>query len=246
MTNIKALIFDWAGTIVDEGNSVPILSFREAFAVEGMKVSDQEILMFMGMSKKEHVKSILSLPLIQENWYDYYGVYPSDKDIDRISTRVNSIILKRVLEQKFQFIDGFHEIYRFSKLMNWKVATTTGYNRLILNNYITKAQERGVSFDSTASSSEVKNSRPFPDMIHYVCKEMRIKPENCVKIGDTEVDVGEGINANVGLNIRTVFTGLPKNLQSSQNFLQIKSSAKIHPNFYVKTLKCVLPILRRI
>jgi len=60
---ISAVIFDWAGTMVDYGSIAPVIAMRKAFADEGLTLSDVEIRADMGLSKRDHVAAILQSEL---------------------------------------------------------------------------------------------------------------------------------------------------------------------------------------
>ena len=49
---IKAVIFDWAGTVVDCGVLAPALTFIEIFKQEGVCITDEEARGPMGTHKR--------------------------------------------------------------------------------------------------------------------------------------------------------------------------------------------------
>ena len=57
---IKAVIFDWAGTTVDFGSLAPLAAFRAAFQDSGVPVSDDEIRGPMGHEKRQHITYMLN------------------------------------------------------------------------------------------------------------------------------------------------------------------------------------------
>jgi phosphoglycolate phosphatase-like HAD superfamily hydrolase len=61
--------------------------------------------------------------------------------------------------------------------------------------------------DYVIASDEVPEGRPYPFMIQTIMKQLQITDsKQVVKIGDTEVDVQEGRNAECGLVV-SVTTG---------------------------------------
>ncbi len=82
-------------------------------------------------------------------------------------------------------------------------------------------------------------------MMNKILREFNVKPENCVKIGDTEVDVGEGENAGCK-TIRVLYIGLPRSLRTEEYTQKLKNNAVIHPTFYTRTLKEVPKILKKL
>ena len=84
MKHVKAVIFDWAGTIVDYGSLAPMGAFVETFAEFGVAISIDEARGPMGMAKRPHIAALVSLPRIAEAWKQKHGHPPTDKDIDAL------------------------------------------------------------------------------------------------------------------------------------------------------------------
>ena len=61
-TDIRAVVFDWAGTMVDFGSRAPIGAFAQAFAERGVDLHEHEILADMGRAKREHIVRLLERP----------------------------------------------------------------------------------------------------------------------------------------------------------------------------------------
>ena len=61
---IKAVIFDWAGTMVDFGCVAPVEALIDAFAAHGVAISAAEARRDMGRAKHDHVWAILSEPRV--------------------------------------------------------------------------------------------------------------------------------------------------------------------------------------
>ena len=60
MSGIKAVIFDWSGTVADLGSRAP----AEAFADRGVSIRDDEARGPMGLGKRHHVEALARLPRI--------------------------------------------------------------------------------------------------------------------------------------------------------------------------------------
>ena len=68
LNNIKAVIFDWAGTIIDFGCMAPTQVFIEVFKKRGIEVTVDEARAPMGLAKKDHVRAIILLDSVQNQW----------------------------------------------------------------------------------------------------------------------------------------------------------------------------------
>lgn len=68
MKNIEAIIFDWAGTTVDYGCFAPVRAFIEVFEEYGISPTIDETRKPMGMLKWDHIKTMMSMPRINNLW----------------------------------------------------------------------------------------------------------------------------------------------------------------------------------
>ncbi|MEI8145200.1 MAG: phosphonoacetaldehyde hydrolase, partial [Alphaproteobacteria bacterium] len=55
MMRVKAVVFDWAGTVIDFGSRAPMGVFVEAFAQFGVEISIAEARGPMGKAKRDHI-----------------------------------------------------------------------------------------------------------------------------------------------------------------------------------------------
>ena len=55
---VQAVIFDWAGTVVDYGSFAPTQVLMDAFAGFGVDVSLEEARQPMGLPKREHIRAL--------------------------------------------------------------------------------------------------------------------------------------------------------------------------------------------
>src|ERR1700678_4258245 len=81
MERVKAVIFDWAGTVVDYGSLAPMGAFVETFAEFGVEISIDEARGPMGMAKRPHIAALTALPHVAEAWKRRHGHAPSEADI---------------------------------------------------------------------------------------------------------------------------------------------------------------------
>ena len=82
---IQAVIFDWAGTIVDFGSFAPTTIFVEAFQ-QGFdfEISLDEARVPMGLGKWDHIQAVGRLPDVAQRWEQQMGRAMSSADIDAI------------------------------------------------------------------------------------------------------------------------------------------------------------------
>jgi phosphonoacetaldehyde hydrolase len=61
---IAAVVFDWAGTMVDFGSVAPVIAMQKAFQGEGLALEVDEVRADMGRAKRDHVRAILNMPRV--------------------------------------------------------------------------------------------------------------------------------------------------------------------------------------
>src|SRR5271167_2792951 len=84
MNQVKAVIFDWAGTVVDHGSLAPMGAFVETFAEFGVEISIEEARGPMGMAKRPHIAALCALPRVRAAWATRHGAAPGESDIDAL------------------------------------------------------------------------------------------------------------------------------------------------------------------
>ena len=197
LKNIKAVIFDWAGTIIDYGCIAPAQVFIEVFRQKDIFISIEEARSPMGLAKKDHVRELFKLDSVQKQWLAEYRRTPSESDINVIYSELEPA-LAAIVKNYSEPIPGAIELINRLKDQGIKVGTTTGYVAEMMQNILPIATSRGLIPDSVVNSSDVSAGRPAPWMIYRNCEKMNVFPlSQMVKIGDTVADIQEGINAGM-------------------------------------------------
>jgi len=195
--SIKAVIFDWAGTMIDFGSMAPVDAFISAFEEKNIRITLQEAREPMGLAKRDHVKAILSFERVKNEWFNSYHSLPTDEDIDEIYDLVTPKMILAV-ERSCEPIDGIVEILQELKSQGIKIGSTTGYVESIMEKIIPISLSKGILIDSVVNSSDCKAGRPAPFMIFRNMENLGIYDTSLVlKIGDTVADICEGLNAKV-------------------------------------------------
>lgn len=197
LKNIKAVIFDWAGTIIDYGCMAPAQVFIEVFGKRDIIISMEEAHGPMGLAKKDHVRELFRIDTIQKQWIAEFGRIPSETDVEEIYAELEPA-LAAIVKNYSHPIPGAIELINSLKEQGIKVGTTTGYVEEMMNNILPLTSARGLLPDSVINSSDVTSGRPAPWMIFLNCEIMNVFPLSLmVKIGDTVADIHEGKNAGM-------------------------------------------------
>jgi len=197
LKNIKAVIFDWAGTLIDFGCIAPTQVFVAVFSQRGIFISVEEARGPMGLAKKDHVRALIRLKSVEQQWEQKYGIHPDESDVEAIYADLNPALAK-IVSNYSEPIPGAIALIKSLKEQGIKVGTTTGYVDEMMENILPITTAAGLIPDSIVNSSDVSVGRPAPWMIFKNCERMNVFPLSAiVKIGDTVADIEEGINAGL-------------------------------------------------
>lgn len=194
---IRAAIFDWAGTTVDFGCQAPITSLVDAFAAIGVEVPLATARLPMGMAKRDHIRALLDMPQVAASWERAQGRTPTIADVDDIYERFLPLQVAAV-QRHAALIPGTVEAMAVLKARSIRIGTTTGFPRPVMEVVIPEAARQGYAPDVIVCAGETPSGRPGPAMALKALIELDIHPvQAAVKIGDTLVDVAEGLNAGM-------------------------------------------------
>lgn len=188
----KAVVFDWAGTMVDFGSFAPMGAFVEAFAEFGIEINTDQAREPMGMAKRDHIAAILTLPDVREKFVHVYGQAPSEEDIDRIYN-VFVPMNENIAGDYADLVPGAADIIVELRARGMKIGSTTGYTRSIMEHVLPVAAAQGYEPDNLVCSDEVSAGRPAPNAMRKCFSDLGIDdPASVIKVDDTEPGIGEG------------------------------------------------------
>jgi phosphonoacetaldehyde hydrolase len=201
---LQAVILDWAGTTVDYGSFAPTEVFLRLFASRGVTITTAQARAPMGLMKKDHLRAITQLPEVAQAWQAVYGRLCNEVDIEAMFAEFVPMQMACLTEYA-EPIPGTHEAVVAFRRMGLKIGSTTGYTRAMMDVLAPEAARRGYEPDSWVCPDDVPAGRPHPWMIYLNSIRLQTYPQEAVvKIGDTLVDIEEGLNAGtwtVGLAI---------------------------------------------
>lgn len=179
-----------AGTTVRDKNYVGI-AFRDAMHSHGYEVAIEEINPMMGYEKPLAIQMIL-----ERHVTDQAEITP------HLIDAIHSEFVQRMIDfysttTEIAPLPHVEDTFKVLRNAGIKIALNTGFSRNIADVIIGRLGWNGM-IDCLVASDEVPHGRPYPDMIRKIMDELHIdSPEKIAKVGDTEVDVNEGINAGV-------------------------------------------------
>jgi phosphonoacetaldehyde hydrolase len=194
---VRAVVLDWAGTAVDYGCMGPAAVFVHVFEKFGITVSVAEARHFMGLEKKEHIRSMCGLPGIAQRWEQKYGRPPSEKDVDALYAQTEPMMVAAIARHADPIPGslGFAEELRVRGI---KIGSCTGYTAPMMAVLVPEARKKGYAPDCVVCASDVPAGRPEPWMCYLNAIRLQVRPfAAMVKIGDTISDIEEGLNAGM-------------------------------------------------
>ena len=193
MSNIELVVFDMAGTVVDEGNVV-YKTLQKAINKKGYNLTLDFVLEFgAGKEKLQAIKDIL-----KEN-----NVSNFDEDSQPIFADFKIMLGDAYNTLEVKSYTGVEDLIKTLKAENIKVALNTGYNKETATLLLNKMQwVLGEHYDLLVTADDAENGRPHPDMIFKAMELLGVKDSKKVlKAGDSIIDVEEGKNASCGMTI---------------------------------------------
>lgn len=210
MTKFKAVIFDWAGTMIDFGSFAPMGVFVEVFSEFGLEVTIDEAREPMGMAKWDHIQAMLDQPRIAQLWLEAKGSPADTKDIDAIYA-VFVPKNEEIVTKYAALVPGAGEMIADLRARGLKIGSTTGYTRSIMANVLPLAAEQGYTPDNLVCSDDGFEGRPSPLGMYQSFVDLGVYPPECViKVDDTMPGIGEGKAAGcvtVGVSLSGNYVG---------------------------------------
>lgn len=195
MTPFKAVVFDWAGTMIDFGSRAPMGAFVEAFKRFQVPISIAQARGPMGLPKRDHIAALLSESSIARDWERATNTQVDDTAIDRIYD-VFVPLNEDVVTAHADLVPGALETIRFLRDRGIKIGSTTGYVRSIMNRVLPLAAEQGYSPDNLVCSDDVPEGRPGPLGMYQCFVDLAVYPPTAViKVDDTAPGIAEGVSA---------------------------------------------------
>jgi len=251
---IQAVVFDWAGTMIDFGCRAPVVALREVFAEAGIAISEAEARVDMGKAKRDHVRALLAMPRIADVWAERHGAASTEADVDRLHDAVEPK-MRAAARDCARLIPGAADLVADLRARGVRIGSTTGYARPMMADILPLAARQGYAPDVVVCAGETAHGRPSPLMMWKALVELGAWPGRaCVKVDDAVVGIGEGLEAGawtVGLSASGNGVGLEAAvlaiLPAAERAARIEASAKAlrdaGAHYVVESVADLAPVL---
>lgn len=223
---IKAIVWDLDGTLID-------------FKINSIKARRKaiKVLRNYGISKENISSKMPLLEIVKISRESFVKLGISDEEIKEIIKEVNNtvILVEREAAIKATLTDGIIKVLEFAKKKNLKQAVFT-YNTHRNAKISLETAEINDYFDVIAGRDDVKNLKPHPDHLKYICERMDINLDEIVVIGDTGRDIEAALLTNsrsIALNTKIPSFIKRESFKEADKIIELKEI----PNELIKTLE---------
>ncbi|MCC9643527.1 phosphonatase-like hydrolase [Rhodopirellula sp. JC740] len=212
---IELIVFDMAGTTVDE-NNVVYQTVRQAINQAGYSFTQEQVQTIgAGKEKCQAIRDVLASD----------GKEHRESEVQDIFSN-----FKGMLREAYQTLDVSEQpdataTFRELRTQGIKVVLNTGYDRSTAEKLIHKiGWVVGEDFDALVTASDVESGRPAPDMIFLAMALTGVEESShVIKVGDSQIDIEEGQNAGCGMSL-----GITTGAQSESELMEANPTSVIH------------------
>ena len=222
-TKIKMVVFDMAGTTVNEDNIV-YKTLQKAINEAGFNFTLRDVLAEgAGKEKLQAIKSVLK-------------TYAGNTD-EELADEIYGNFSKQLTAayQSYELFPQPNATELFAALKERDIfrVLNTGYSKQVAQSIIdVLGWKQGQEYDELVTATDVSGGRPEPDMIIFAADKFKISPTEAIKVGDSAIDIEEGKNANCALSIG-ITTG-------AHTLDQLRAA---NPDYVIDNLIELLPII---
>ncbi|GGP11092.1 phosphonoacetaldehyde hydrolase [Oceanobacillus neutriphilus] len=198
MNKVEGIIFDWAGTTVDFGCFAPVNAFVTVFKKAGIEVTIEEAREPMGLTKIDHVRTMLSMPRISALWKEEYGREFTEQDVENLNADFESALMETLAAYTDPKPEVLETIEQLRK-QGLKIGSSSGYTQKMMEVVVPEAEKKGYRPDFYITADGTGGlGRPYPYMVYRNMEALKLTAaRHVVKVGDTIPDIDEALNAEV-------------------------------------------------
>jgi len=167
---IKAVIFDWDGTLADTKRAV-VQSFQKVLREAGCMVSDEFIERRMGIGTK---KTII----------EAFREYHMRLDVSTLEKLAKEKI--RMQAELADIVSLFEGAIELLEVLQGriKIALATMSSRKVIDKLLPEKRIEGY-FDVVVTADEIVKPKPDPEVFLVSAARLGVKPEDCVVVEDS-------------------------------------------------------------
>lgn len=194
------IVFDMAGTTVEDLDNAVASRLCEALGAVGAKVSIPMVDPVMGIPKPIAIRALLC---------EARGDAPADSEVQAVHADFQNRIVEHYRHgPHVREMPGASALFEALRRSDVRVTLDTGFDRRTLDTIVERLGWADLVDDAIASD-QVERGRPDPQMIHVLMERAGERdPSRVAKVGDSVSDLEQGTAAGCGflgavLNDRT-------------------------------------------
>ena len=181
---IKTLLFDWDGTLVDSA-LLGLAAFEKTF--------DE-----LGVPFAHAVYEATYSP----NWYSTYEALGLPKEHWAVA---DEIWIRHYGEQSAPLIEGVGETLLSLRDRGYQLAVVTSGSRSRVSREVEQSVLRDV-FAVVICNEDIANKKPHPEGLERAIRSMDVSPSQCAYVGDAPEDIEMGRRANtMTIGVRSAY-----------------------------------------
>lgn len=200
MDKIKMVMFDFAGTTIDDKTAVRDCLYEAAEAF-GLETTPHEVLMHIG-TNKIHLYQFLIARSQGRNITIKEFEHKQDDETREEALKVFADYTERMIryyKTEVKPMPGTEDTFRWLHERDIKVAIDTGFHRNVADAIVEGTgwvRDGLVDIVCDVEHAPHERGRPAPFMMFHAMRELNIQSvHSVVKVGDTPADMLEGWNA---------------------------------------------------
>jgi phosphonoacetaldehyde hydrolase len=189
---VRAVVLDWAGTMVDFGCMAPVKALVEVFAAEGVALTAEEARRDMGKAKLDHLRALFAYREVAARWAAAKGAPAGEGDIERVYAALGPAMTQAAAKAS-RLIPGAAAAVAEIQAMGVRIGSGTGYTREMMAPILASAADQGYAPEVVVCAGETPSGRPAPLMTWKALIELDAWPARaCIKVDDAPVGIQEG------------------------------------------------------
>ena len=185
MNAVRAVVFDWSGTVVDFGSRAPVEAFMDVFGNFGVSLTVDEARGPMGLAKRDHIRALARLPRIAAAWREAQGRAFEEADVERLHDAFEPTS-RRAAARRAALVPGTSGVVAELRRRGIGIGSTTGYPRSVMKDLAPLAAKQGFAPDNLVCAGDLAAGRPTPLMMYRCFVELAVWPASAVvKVDDT-------------------------------------------------------------
>ena len=182
MKNIKAIIFDMDGVLIDT-ERISFNSFKKVFKEYNYRIDEMFYLEIIG----HNVKSIKEIMI---------NKYGNDFPFDEIYEKKVKISIDTIKRDGLIVKKGVKELVEYLKVNNYKIAVATSTRKQRAYEHLKEIEVLDKT-DYVICGDQVMNSKPDPEIFLKAAEGLGVLPQECIVIEDSEAGIIAAYNAGI-------------------------------------------------